>query len=165
MATKFLKAQNGGIYKDANGKLILVDLSLPALSNPATAEDIASGKEAYGADGVAITGTAESGGTVITGEVTAKSTTEISFADIPMQPKCVIIENREYGSKKIYAAFSSVYAESTALRIVYGTTYTMWTGGTIPTTYDSNTKTFSIGVGISGSTFITSNPYKYKIVY
>lgn len=165
MASKFLKSPNGGIYKDSNGKPIVVDLSLPALSNPATAEDIASGKEAYGADGAVITGTAESGGTVITGEVTAKSTTEISFADIPMQPKCVIIENREYGNKKICAAFSSVYAELTALRIVYGTTTTMWYGGTIPTTYDSNTQTLSIGVGSSGSTFITYNPYKYKIVY
>lgn len=62
MATKFLKAQNGGIYKDSTGKPIAVDMSLPALSNPATAEDIASGKEAYGADGAVITGTAESGG-------------------------------------------------------------------------------------------------------
>lgn len=59
MATRFLKAQNGGIYKDSNGKPIVVDLSLPALSNPATAEDIASGKEAINADGVVVTGTAE----------------------------------------------------------------------------------------------------------
>ena len=62
MATKFLKDSSGRLYTDAiTKKPIAVDMSFPALSNPATAEDIASGKEAYGADGAVITGTATGG--------------------------------------------------------------------------------------------------------
>lgn len=89
MATRFLKAQNGGIYKDANGKLIAVDMSLPALSNPATAEDIASGKEAINEDGIVITGTAE-GYTVVRGTITPSSKVQtIQINNIPREPKFV----------------------------------------------------------------------------
>lgn len=94
MASKFLKNPNGGVYKDSNGKLVKVDLSLPTLSNPATAEDIASGKEAINADGVVVTGTMESGdeATVISGRVTPNAiTTSITIDGIEKKPKAVSV--------------------------------------------------------------------------
>lgn len=50
---------NGEYYKITSSEDNTQYYELAELANPATAEDIASGKEAYGADGAVITGTAE----------------------------------------------------------------------------------------------------------
>lgn len=169
MATRFLKAQNGGIYKDSTGKPIVVDMSLPALSNPATAEDIASGKEAINADGIVVTGTAEIGGgmKMLHSNIVFSSGTTyfLEVADVPSLPKYVIVHGRTASNA---AYLVGGWAENTANANSFNGTWgkrTQW-GLPLYITYNPETHITRVSVSTAYYAFGTgSDGYDVFILY
>lgn len=164
---------NGEYYKITSSGDNTQYYELAELTSPATAEDIASGKEAYGADGAVITGTAE-GYTVVRGTIIPSSKVQtIQINNIPREPKFVQVKvSGSIEDNCVNFITTSVYNETN-----YSTNG--WRGGTMTYfvsnsanykviapylgEYDIGTQTVTLDAG-SGR-YYRNTTYNYVIVY
>lgn len=160
---------NGEYYKITADDDDTQYYELAELTSPATAEDIASGKEAYGADGAVITGTAEIGGgmKMLHSNIVCSSGTAyfLEVADVPSLPKYVIVHGRTAGNA---AYIVGGWAENTANANSFNGKWgkrSQW-GLPLYITYNPETHITSVSLSTTYFAFGTdSNGYDVFILY
>lgn len=154
---------NGEYYKITSSGDNTQYYELAELTSPATAEDIASGKEAYGADGVVITGTAESGFKYIYTSITpTANTTTITISDVGGLPHKITIGVSFYPNSTNYLLYG--WGDNTENATTFYGYYTRYNNNTntgFSVTYDDTTST----VTISNCNFQGGKKYDVCIIY